>query len=168
MVNEPGEPDGGAQAQERWLGPSARLLAMRRAELAAIAVVVAGCLGFALGSEGSLAAGVIAVAIVCALGVLCEQVLQRRYRSWGYCERSADLLVRRGVMFRRLTVVPYGRMQLVDVTAGAIERTFGLQTVRLHTAAAATDARIPGLEPAEATRLRDRLALLGETQAAGI
>lgn len=71
-------------------------------------------------------------------------------------------------MFRRLTVVPYGRMQLVDVTAGAVEQLFGLQTVRLHTAAAATDARIPGLAPAEAMRLRDRLASLGEAQAAGI
>jgi membrane protein YdbS with pleckstrin-like domain len=40
--------------------------------------------------------------------------------------------------------------------------------VRLHTAAAATDARIPGLEPDEAARLRDRLAELGEAQAAGL
>jgi len=40
--------------------------------------------------------------------------------------------------------------------------------VRLHTAAAATDARIPGLERTEATRLRDLLAQRGEAQAAGI
>jgi len=65
-------------------------------------------------------------------------------------------------------VVPYGRMQLVDVTAGAIERIFGLATIKLHTAAATTDARIPGLRPDEATRLRDRLAALGEAQAAGV
>jgi hypothetical protein len=45
---------------------------------------------------------------------------------------------------------------------------FGLATVRMHTAAAASDARIPGLEKTEAARLRDRLADLGEAQAAGV
>ena len=48
-------------------------------------------------------------------------------------------------------------MQFVDVSAGPLERAFGLATVQLHTAAAASDARIPGLPPAEAARLRDRL-----------
>ncbi|MGH3054225.1 MAG: PH domain-containing protein, partial [Gaiellaceae bacterium] len=38
----------------------------------------------------------------------------------------------------------------------------------LHTAAAATDARIPGLKREEAARLRDSLAELGEAQAAGL
>jgi membrane protein YdbS with pleckstrin-like domain len=71
-------------------------------------------------------------------------------------------------MVRRLSVVPYGRMQFVDVTAGPIERAFGLATVRLHTAAASTDARIPGLEQGEASRLRDQLARLGEADAAGL
>jgi uncharacterized protein len=40
--------------------------------------------------------------------------------------------------------------------------------VRLHTAAAATDARIPGLPSDEAARLRDQLASLGEAHAAGL
>jgi len=74
----------------------------------------------------------------------------------------------RGVLFSRLSVVPYGRMQFVDVTAGPLERSFRLATVKMHTAAAASDARIPGLEREEAARLRDRLAELGEAQAAGI
>jgi hypothetical protein len=103
-----------------------------------------------------------------ALGVVAWVVAGRRYRSWGYGEREDDLLVRRGVMFARLSVVPYGRMQFIDVQAGPLERLFGLATVRLHTAAAATDARIPGLERDEAARLRDRLAELGEAQAAGL
>ena len=46
--------------------------------------------------------------------------------------------------------------------------SFRLATVKMHTAAAASDARIPGLEREEAARLRDRLAELGEAQAAGI
>jgi hypothetical protein len=141
---------------------------MRRTEVA-IAVAVAAAVGIAVGvnSGGGTGAG-IAAAGVAVLGVGAERLVSGRYRSWGYCERAQDLLVRRGLLFRRLTVVPYGRMQLVDVTAGAAERVFGLATVKLHTAAATTDARIPGLPPAEADRLRDRLARLGEAQAAGV
>jgi hypothetical protein len=40
--------------------------------------------------------------------------------------------------------------------------------VKLHTAAAASDARIPGLERDESARLRDRLTELGESRAAGM
>ena len=92
----------------------------------------------------------------------------RRVRSWGYAERAEDLLVTQGILVRRLVVVPYGRMQFVDVTAGPLDRRFGLATVQLHTAAAATDAQIPGLVPEEAARLRDRLAARGEAGAAGV
>ena len=107
-------------------------------------------------------------AIPLVIGALAWVVVGRRFRSWGYAEREDDLLVRRGVMFSRLSVVPYGRMQFIDVQAGPLERLFRLATVRLHTAAAATDARIPGLESEEAARLRDRLAELAEAQAAGL
>ena len=69
-------------------------------------------------------------------------------RSYGYAERDRDLLVRHGRMVRRLSIVPYARMQFVDVTAGPLERLFNIATVRLHTAAAASDATIPGLEAA--------------------
>jgi membrane protein YdbS with pleckstrin-like domain len=54
------------------------------------------------------------------------------------------------------------------VTAGPLERAFALATVQLHTAAAASDARIPGLPPDEAARLRDRLTALGEDRAEGL
>jgi len=95
-------------------------------------------------------------------------LLPRIISSWGYAERAEDLLVRHGRLVRRLSIVPYGRMQFVDVTAGPLERAFGLATVQLHTAAAASDARVPGLPPKEAARLRDRLAALGEARAEGL
>jgi len=144
---------------EEWRTPSRRLLRLLRLEvgvptlLATVAVAV-------------IAVAYVAVPIVA--GALLWRFVGRRYRWWGYAEREDDLLVRRGVAFARLSVVPYGRMQFIDVTAGPLERAFGLATVRLHTAAAATDARIPGLEADEAARLRDRLAELGEAQAAGL
>lgn len=92
----------------------------------------------------------------------------RAIQSYGYAERQSDLLVRHGRLIRRLSIVPYARMQFVDVTAGPLERMFGLATVRLHTAAAASDATMPGLEAQEATRLRDRLTALGEDRGEGI
>jgi len=95
-------------------------------------------------------------------------VTVRAVRAWGYAERDQDLLVRHGLLIRRLSIVPYARMQYVDVTAGPLERAFGLATVQLHTAAAASDARVPGLPPDEASRLRDRLTALGEDRAEGL
>lgn len=95
-------------------------------------------------------------------------LIGRRVRSWGYALRDEDLLVGSGILFRRLVIVPYGRMQLVDVVAGPIDRWCGVATVQLHTAAATTDAAIPGLVPRVAADLRDRLARLGEARTAGL
>jgi hypothetical protein len=127
-----------------------------------VAAVVAGAL-----TAGPAGAGASALLVLAATAYALA-LLRRRVLSWGFAERDDDLLVRRGVLVRRLTVVPYGRMQFIDVTAGPFERAFGLATVQLHTAAAASDARIPGLEAADAARLREQLATLGESRAAGL
>jgi hypothetical protein len=150
-----------------WRQPSPQLLRMRRLEVGAVAVLAAAAAG-AVGVLVAGALGAIAAAVVLGAGALAEIPMTRRVRSWSYAERDEDLLVQRGVLFSRLSVVPYGRMQFIDVTAGPFERSFGLATVRLHTAAAASDARIPGLAREEADRLRDRLAELGESQAQGL
>jgi uncharacterized protein len=92
----------------------------------------------------------------------------RSWRSWGYVEREDDLYITHGVMFRNLIAVPYGRMQLVEVESGPLERAYGLASVSLRTASPETGARIPGLTPDEATRLRDRLTELGEAHASGL
>ena len=152
---------------EEWRTPSRQLLTLRRLEIGVPALVLGVGLAFVGALSGSTIAYGLAAAAV-ALAAIALPFVGRRFGSWGYAEREDDLLVRRGVMFARLSVVPYGRMQFIDVTAGPLERAFGLATVRLHTAAAATDARIPGLERGEAARLRDRLAELGEAQAAGL
>jgi membrane protein YdbS with pleckstrin-like domain len=151
-----------------WLRPSPRLWSARRIQLAATTAVVVLPLAIVLAVAGEPTAAIAAAAAFLAVAVAFYAGLHGRYRAWGYAEREDDLLVRRGVMVRRLSVVPYGRMQFVDVTAGPVDRMFGLATVQLHTAAAATDARIPGLTVEEAHRLRDRLAALGEAQAAGL
>jgi uncharacterized protein len=110
----------------------------------------------------------VGMALVVLFGIWRAIVTVRAVKAWGYAERDNDLLVRHGLLIRRLSIVPYARMQYVDVTAGPLERAFQLATVQLHTAAAASDARIPGLPPDEAARLRDRLTALGEDRAEGL
>ncbi|MFX4271970.1 PH domain-containing protein [Propionibacteriaceae bacterium Y1685] len=104
------------------------------------------------------------------LAVLVSQLIlvERRWRAWGYALRNEDLYITHGVMFRKLTAVPYGRMQVVEVTSGPIMRMFNLATVKLVTASAQTDAQIVGLPPERAAELRDQLTSLGESQASGL
>lgn len=139
-------------------------------ELIRLAIVVA--IGLAVTGVGWALSGHwlfgLAVAAVLVLGAWRAVAIVRAVRAWGYAERENDLLVRHGLLVRRLSIVPYSRMQFVDVSAGPLERAFDLATVQLHTAAAASDARVPGLRPAEASRLRDRLTALGEDRAEGL
>jgi uncharacterized protein len=161
-VSEPFDPPG-----EPWVRVSLRLVTLRRLLLLVAGVPAALGAGVLLGLV-TLWLGT-AVGLAGLVGVAWGwRVVGRAVRSWGYAERADDLLVTRGILNRQLVVVPYGRMQYVDVTAGPLDRKFGLSTVQLHTAAAATDARIPGLVPAEAARLRDRLAARGEATSAGL
>lgn len=155
-------------AGDDWVAPSPRLMTVRRVQLATAAVPLALAAVIAGAVSAAAVPGVVAAAVVLVFAVLVERILRRRVLAWGYAERDDDLLVRRGVLITRLSVVPYGRMQFVDVTAGPFERAFGLATVRMHTAAAASDARVPGLPAAEAGRLRESLSTLGEARAAGL
>ncbi|GHC73511.1 PH domain-containing protein [Streptomyces flavofungini] len=150
-----------------WTGLPRGVLTMRRMLLVVWLVPLAVALGVLLGLFAGPGWAAFA-ALPLALAAWGWVLLGRNWRSWRYAERADDLLISRGVLWREETIVPYGRMQLVEVTSGPVERYFGLAGVQLHTAAAATDARIPGLDPKEAERLRDRLTELGEARSAGL
>ncbi|MFD7833611.1 PH domain-containing protein [Streptomyces sp. NPDC059761] len=157
----------GETSRPDWVGLPGGLLRLRRLLLVVWAVPLAAgttvLLGLTAGPGWAAVGAIWLVALVWGW-----VLLGRNWRSWRYAERADDLLISRGVLWRAQTVVPYGRMQLVEVTSGPLERRFGLASVQLHTAAAATDAKIPGLVPAEAQRLRDRLTELGEARSAGL
>ena len=163
-----GEADAFGPPGAAWTPVSPRLADIRRTVLMVlllpltVAVVIG--VGLLLSWLWALAPAVAAT----ALGAWVWWLVGRNAGSWGYVERDEDLLVRRGVFFRQLVIVPYGRMQQVDVTAGPLDRRFGVARVQLHTAAATTDAVIPGLVPAEAARLRERLSALGQARSAGL
>lgn len=152
-----------------WQPVSPALARMRHLELAVAAGVVAVVLlagGLWLGFPVWL--WVVVYAVLASLVAWGWPVIGRNARSWGYAERDEDLYIKHGVLFRRLVVVPYGRMQFVDVHAGPLENGYGIAAVHLHTASPSSDAHIPGLPRDEAARLRDRLTSLGEAQAAGL
>jgi membrane protein YdbS with pleckstrin-like domain len=153
---------------EQWAGVSPQLRRVRRAVLVLTAAPFGVLAAAGLTLLTTLWAGLLLGVVVLALIAWAWVLIGRNVRSWGYAEREQDLLVSHGVYFRQLVVVPYGRMQFVDVSAGPLERRFGIATVQLHTAAAATDARIPGVPPEEAARLRDRLSALGEARLSGL
>ena len=166
----PVEPVGGADVFDdpgvAWNTVSPKLKVARRAGLL-VAVLVLVAVVAVLASTVS-STWWIGLAVPVVLAGWGWWLVGRNWSSWGWAERDEDLLVRRGYLFRSLVVVPYGRMQVVDVEAGPVSRALGYASVKLVTASARTDAIVHGVPHAEATRLRDRLSARGEAQAAGL
>lgn len=95
-------------------------------------------------------------------------ITPRQARSIGYQLRRDDLVFRRGILWQRMVAVPYGRMQLVDITHGPLDRGFGIAQLKLVTAAASTGVVIPGLTQTAAEQLRDTLIEVAETRRTGL
>jgi membrane protein YdbS with pleckstrin-like domain len=159
---EPFQPEGVV-----WTAVSPRLASARR---------LSGCVPLLVLALGAAVPALVVpwaplwilAALFAALAGWVFWLAPRQAAAWGYAERADDLLIRSGILVRRVVVVPYGRMQFVDVEAGPVDRMFGIAQVQLHTASPGTDAAIPGLAPDEAARLRDRLASRGQAQLAGL
>lgn len=158
-----------------WQRVSPRYVTVRLAEwalgnLAGVLVLSAPLLFVLLGwwSWPPLWLAVAVPAVLLVLAVWRLVLIPRQVRAIGYAERDEDLLVRGGIFFQRTMAVPYGRMQYVDIAVGPVERALGLCTLKLHTAAPGTNARIPGLPAAEGARLREQLAARGEARLAGL
>ena len=124
------------------------------------------------GAVAALASGLTVLLVISGAALLGGLwgtfVIRRQVTAHAWAEGAEDLMVKKGRLFRSVTVVPYGRMQFVDVKAGPIDRAFGIATLQLHTAAPATDASISGIPADEAARLRDRLTTKGEARLAGL
>lgn len=108
------------------------------------------------------------LAVVVAWAAIDIYLIPKRVRAIGYFERADDLLIRKGLLWQRVVVVPYGRLQYVDIEAGPLMRKFGVCTVQLKTASAASDASIPGALRSEGARLRDELSARGQARLAGL
>jgi uncharacterized protein len=81
---------------------------------------------------------------------------QRIYRRLRYRLTERLLQVVRGWLFHTDTMVPFVRVQHIDVTRGPIEKLFGTATLVVHTAGTHNSiVTLPGLAPDRAAELRD-------------
>ena len=118
--------------------------------------------------DGVPTAVLIALPAISVISVVYALFAFRRVQAIGYILRADDLLFRRGILFERIVAVPYGRLQLVDVTRGPLLRALGLATLNFVTASAATGVTLPGLRREDAEALRDRLVELAEERRSGL
>lgn len=111
-----------------------------------------------LESAQVLPAGIFIVPVVVAAAFLILRVPLRRYHARGF-EMGADRLrVVRGLLFRSDTVVPFGRVQHIDVNQGPLERYYGLATLTLYTAGNHNaSVHLPGLLNEDALAMREEI-----------
>ena len=82
----------------------------------------------------------------------------RIYRRLGYAIDSRLLRTVRGWLFHTDTVVPFVRVQHIDVTRGPFDKMFGTATLVVHTAGTHNSiVTLPGLSPERAAEIRDAI-----------
>lgn len=122
-----------------------------------------GTLPFVIGALGLEVAGllprgafIVPVLLVALYAIV--RVPLRRYQARGYQMGADRLRVVRGLLFRSDTVVPFGRVQHIDVHQGPIERGYGLATLVLHTAGNHNaSVHLPGLAHDDALAMREEI-----------
>ena len=111
--------------------------------------------------------GVVWVPVLFVIAYLVIYLPMRRYATRGYSLVEERMRVVRGVLFHSDTVVPFGRVQHIDVNQGPLERAFGLATVTVHTAGSHNaSVSLPGLAHEDALAMREdiRAAIRRDTQ----
>lgn len=79
----------------------------------------------------------------------------RAYAHAAYSCADTHLRVVGGVLFRHDTIVPFGRVQHIDIDQGPVMQMFELAALTVHTAGEhAASVTVPGLAPARAEELR--------------
>lgn len=105
-----------------------------------------------------LPTGAIVGPVAAAALFLILRIPMRRHMARGYTMSQDRLRVVRGIWFRRDTVVPFGRVQHIDVDQSPLERYFGLATLTLHTAGTHNaSVKLPGLEHGLAMEMREAI-----------
>ncbi|QKT03971.1 PH domain-containing protein [Ectothiorhodospiraceae bacterium 2226] len=123
--------------------------ALRWAPLVALAAVVPPAYGLPVAA----AAALLTLAGAAAVAATALAWLEARRRAWGLRER--DLLYRRGLLVRRLTVLPLARVQHMETASGPLERGLGLARLSCFTAGGASaDLVLEGLQRESADAVR--------------
>jgi membrane protein YdbS with pleckstrin-like domain len=108
-----------------------------------------------LGGLLMLAGWAVAVLLAAAWAWLWPPV---RYRHTSYSVDGQGIMIRSGVVWRRVVSVPRSRVQHTDVSQGPIERGLGLATLIIHTAGTQhASIDLSGLKHETAFAIRDHL-----------
>lgn len=164
MSDEAANPAG---SSNRGMNPVSPKLAtaryLGRLPWIAVVLLVFAVLGVVLSPWFHVGTAVLLLLLSWQLWLIPAQV-----RLLGWRETEDELLITKGRLWHTFTVIPYGRIQYVDVTAGPIERSLGMKTLQLHTASATSDASVQGLPAETADALRDRLAVKARERMSGL
>jgi membrane protein YdbS with pleckstrin-like domain len=97
------------------------------------------------------------VAVLVAISAIMV-LPSRKYARWGYAMMEDRLRIARGYLFHVDTIVPFVRVQHIDVGQGPVERAFGLSHLVVHTAGTHNSTvTLPGLTSADAAAMRDTI-----------
>jgi membrane protein YdbS with pleckstrin-like domain len=100
---------------------------------------------------GALSTGIPLIALIIA-----ASAPQRIYRRLRYGLTAKLLQVVRGWLFHTDTIVPFVRVQHLDVKRGPLDKIFGTATLVIHTAGTHNSiVTVPGLSPGRAAEIRD-------------
>jgi membrane protein YdbS with pleckstrin-like domain len=119
-----------------------------------LALAVADAVPRVAGADLPWPPGLPALVVLIVGGLLAWRLPAAMYEHWSYQLAEDALELRHGVLQRVHSAIPYWRVQYIDVQQGPIERAIGLARLVVHTAAASTDAEIPGIDADRAEALR--------------
>lgn len=138
-----------AVPEPQWVPAASRYLTVRYIHtlsalafpiLAGVALYCAGA--FFGGPEALRIVGLAVVAVFGLWGLWWILTTPRRTRALGYALESNHLMARRGIVFRSMSSMPYGRIQYVDVDSGPLERMCGVARLTVRTAGTTTGTMV--------------------------
>ena len=137
------------------LDPKYRTMMRLEGVLSLIPILIAsGALGFVEWMPRWVPGVLMLVAAVVLIGILPS----RRFRVRGYDMAIDRLRVVKGILFHSDTVVPFSRVQHLDVEQGPLERMFGIARLILHTAGTHNaSVTLPGLAHEDAVAMREAI-----------
>lgn len=129
--------------------------------LGLVLVVVAAVVTLAVG-DGALWVLVLLLAVVVATAAVL--VPNAQYDRWTWRLTAHACEAEHGILTHQVRVLPYFRIQHIDIEHGPVDRWLGLARLRIHTASVTTT--LPGLSDTLAGQLRTRLLELAAAETA--
>jgi putative membrane protein len=80
------------------------------------------------------------------------------WRRTGYSILDGVILLRRGAVWRSLSLVPLARLQSLAIEQGPLDRMLGLASTRLHTVSGPVRPRLPGVDSRHSVELFETVA----------